>query len=192
MDKEREKILLQPPLNPLPIVGIAIQLVVGVIAIMAILEPGSGQGEFMTGRGCAVFLLWLSAFVGGIFGLAGFTWISAKPNKWRGISLAWFCILIAGATIFGSVYIPLKDRPYGANAKSAGRSAKLAEEVYYNDRDENQEGQYTTNLDLLLQVDKNLTDDPKVTFVFLHASNSGFTFYTQHAKSKGKAFTYTD
>ncbi|MCZ7582903.1 MAG: DUF3520 domain-containing protein [Deltaproteobacteria bacterium] len=43
----------------------------------------------------------------------------------------------------------------------------------------------------LLQYDKHLTDDPNITFTFFAANNSGYTFTTQHAKSK-KVFLFKD
>ena len=76
---------------------------------------------------------------------------------------------------------------YDASAKSAGRMAKLAEEVYYNTH-----ATYTSNLDALLAIDRNLTDDTNVTFIFDHASDRGFTLHTEHASGSGSTFVYHD
>ena len=39
---------------------------------------------------------------------------------------------------------------------------------------------------------KRLKEAAGVTFVFLHASQSGFTFYTEHREGKGKKFYFHD
>jgi hypothetical protein len=85
-----------------------------------------------------------------------------------------------------------KGKAHNASAKSAGRNAKVAEEVYYNDRkyEDGLEG-YTCNLDVLLKVDKNLNDDPGVTFIFLACDSSGFTLTTNH-RCSDMEFVYTD
>ncbi|MDP8221755.1 MAG: hypothetical protein P9L99_00225 [Candidatus Lernaella stagnicola] len=66
----------------------------------------------------------------------------------------------------------------------------MAQEIH---RQEN--NHYVDNLEELLKVDRGLTDDAQVTFVFGFVSESGFTFTTQHGKDKQKReveFNYRD
>lgn len=84
-----------------------------------------------------------------------------------------------------------KKRQNDDIAKLVGRRVRLAEEVYYNHR-EAAIGSYSKNLNELLGVDKNLTDNPSVTFRFLYASSKGYTFYTTHQEGTGKTFLYHD
>jgi len=84
-----------------------------------------------------------------------------------------------------------RKRQYDAKARSVGRNAKLAQEVYYNDR-ESVRGAYTSDLNDLLGVAKNLADDPNITFRFLHGSEKGFTFFTTHSEGTGRTFQYHD
>ena len=46
-------------------------------------------------------------------------------------------------------------------------------------------GTYSDNLDELLKIDPQLGNNPSITFEFLYASSSGYTFYSQH-KDCGK------
>jgi len=81
---------------------------------------------------------------------------------------------------------------YDSSAQSAGRNARLAEEVYYNDHGGEISGGYTCHLDDLLVYDNNLTDDPDVTFNFTACNCSGYTFTTTHRLGCGRVYTFSD
>ena len=88
-------------------------------------------------------------------------------------------------------FVQYRMKAYDASTRSAGRSAKLAEESYYYDKNVSG-GTYSDDLSELLKIDPRLTEDPEVTFVFSHAGQDSFTFYTTHAQGSGEKFTYTD
>lgn len=88
-------------------------------------------------------------------------------------------------------FISFRGQAYDNSAQSAGRNAKLAEEVWYNE----QGGpfpSYTDQLSDLLTVDHNLNDDPNVTFAFGVCNSSGFILWTEHALGTGYQFEYHD
>lgn len=111
----------------------------------------------------------------------------ANEKAFLAILFFLFCI---GSWI---VYTHLQFRPkaHDASAQSAGRNAKLAQEVYYHDTEDEEESTYTDNLNELLQVDKHLTDDPMITFIFGNCNASGYTFTTRH-KCGNRDYVYTD
>lgn len=104
-------------------------------------------------------------------------------------------IVIAIIGVLALISIPnfvnLRQKSRDASAKSTGKSLQLAEETYYNSG-QDAYGNFTSDLSKLLEVDKNLTDDPMVTFVFIHASASGYTVYTEHADGTGERFLFHD
>lgn len=85
------------------------------------------------------------------------------------------------------ILFTVKD--YNTSAQSAGRNAKIAEEVFYVGNLDFQK--YTDQLAELLIWDKNLTDDPGVTFIFGTCTASGYTFTTSHVKGD-KPYEFTD
>jgi Tfp pilus assembly protein PilE len=142
------------------------------------------------------------ALIGLILGLEAMKQIKARPAQQRGYGLALAgaiiggnCTIIIFLGILAAIAIPsfikFKDRDYDGSARAAGRNAKLAEEVLYYGVDEGEAPSYTDELSILLSIDKNLTDDTGVTFVFGACNASGFILTTQHAKG-GQTFQYTD
>jgi len=76
-------------------------------------------------------------------------------------------------------------------AQSAGRDAKIAEEIYYQNSGGENGGSYAGDLKSLLSLDKHLNEDGSVTFLFGHCNASGYTFTTRHPQGD-RDFTFTD
>ncbi|MCB1152701.1 MAG: hypothetical protein H6684_03635 [Deltaproteobacteria bacterium] len=74
-------------------------------------------------------------------------------------------------------------------AEEAGRSAKIAEEIFYNSLFSDP-GFYPTNLTDLITRCPSLNDFADVTFTFAPSDSSGYTITTQHARST-RTFVFT-
>lgn len=150
----------------------------------------------------AIFLIgFLFSIVGIILGIVAISKINKDPAELSGkglaiggiaTSCASFALLFLLALIAIPNFINLREKAYDASAKSAGRNAKLAQEVFYNDVYYAKDQTYTTDLNVLLKIDKHLIDDPGVTFNFLYGSTDGFTLTTTHKDGTGKEFMYQD
>ncbi len=137
-----------------------------------------------------------------ILGIVAIGQIRSNPKEQVGYGLALAGAIMGGLSSFVAVigvlaliaipnFISLRERAYNASAKSAGRNAKLAEEIWYNEAGGDISGAYTDKLSSLLSFDRNLTDDSDVTFNFGACNISGYTFTTQHA-SGNQTYEFTD
>ena len=148
-------------------------------------------------------------FVGAVFGVAALILgiaalrrIKARRAQLKGRGMAIAGVILGGLSIVLTILliIALIDilgphhraalASYDHSAQSAGRNAKLAEEIWFNEYEGDTDRQYTDKLFHLLSYDKNLTDDTSVTFIFGACNASGYTFTTIHAVgSKTNVFT---
>lgn len=119
-------------------------------------------------------------------------------RKLRGFTLIELMVVITIIGILALIAIPnfkgLRRRAHDVSAQSAGRQAKLAEEMYYNDHLDDYGGRYTSRLEDLLIYDRNIADDKGVTFIFGTTQlDTAFLFTTSHKDgSSGKTFIFTD
>jgi len=104
---------------------------------------------------------------------------------------AFFALFGTAALIAIPNFFALRSKAYDASAQSAGYNAQIAEELYFQNAGGDIDGRYTASLEDLLVWDKNLSDDPAVTFVFGACNASGYTFTTSHAQGH-QEFVFTD
>lgn len=110
---------------------------------------------------------------------------------------SWFdliiVLVIVGFFILCAIPNYTHHRHKGADdntALSAGRSTVLAYRIYFQEhQDEPDFAGDVDWLEKLLIHDRNLNDDPRVTFSFAVMNKKGFTFTTRHKKGK-KTFVY--
>ena len=99
----------------------------------------------------------------------------------KGFTLIELMIVVSIIGILALIAIPnfqnLRQKAHNASALSAGRNAKLAQEVIFQD---DETAMYANDLVPLLSVDGNLVDDDEVTFTFGNCNTSGYTYTTTH------------
>ena len=130
------------------------------------------------------------AFDGLVLGLAAMRQIKKDEKEKRGNSLAAVAAILGVYFTVVSInflYV-LHNRPYNASAYSAGRNARLSQEVWYN---EPHFPHYTDQLSDFLSFDRNLTDDTEVTFIFGECNSTGYTFTTKHKKGS-QTYLFTE
>ncbi|HPQ69225.1 MAG TPA: DUF4190 domain-containing protein [bacterium] len=90
-------------------------------------------------------------------------------------------------------YLSIQIKAHNAAAQNAGYNAKIAQELEYQNTNAGEpgSGKYADNLGTLLVWDRNLTDDPQVTFAFGSCDAQGYTFTTTHARGD-ELYKYID
>lgn len=108
-------------------------------------------------------------------------------------------IVVAIIGILALIAVPnfmnLRARAYNSSAQNSGRNAKMAEELYFQLKGGEHGYGYTNQMSDLLQMDRNLLDDPMVQWRFGDCNLSGYTFTTWHPKGATAPpfhFVFTD
>jgi type II secretory pathway pseudopilin PulG len=81
--------------------------------------------------------------------------------------------LLAGVGIVS--FMKMRQKSYNASAQSAAVHVAKTQAVFQSNN-----SRYAVNMDELLSVDRNLTDSPGVTFVWLAVTSSGYTINVRH------------
>jgi len=82
---------------------------------------------------------------------------------------------------------PAVRRKADANARSAGRMAKMAEEMYYASH-----SRYTNNLEDLEFLYHGITEDEGVTFIWGVVNEDTFKLTVKHKNGSGKTYVFSD
>jgi len=117
-----------------------------------------------------VFFAFLLAFIGQ--GIS--TGEANKPTK-RAATITFLIVVTLVCVLYNYSNMEAHRSYQNRAAKSAGIAAAEAEKKHFK-----KTKRYTDSLEDLLKIDQSLTNTNGVTFRFLHASSSGYTFYTRH------------
>ena len=92
----------------------------------------------------------------------------------------------------------LTPKAFDESARNAGRNFLVTSRAAYTNEFEDPQtkekkvlNSFTTDMTLLLDLNRNLLEDTGVTFTFVVANATGFTLTSTHAKGTGKVYTFT-
>jgi hypothetical protein len=130
---------------------------------------------------------------------AGLVDVRKNPRRLKGEARAWWSMAVSAFVLL--LYLALIPRPL-PDLFYEEPPAEIEERILClrDDRGPAPGGAYAHSLDVLLKVDKNLLDNPGVTFVFGDCNHWGYTFTTLHSRgarddetaSGRREFVFTD
>jgi len=163
--------------------------IIGILALIL------GIVSFIPYLGCLTCIPAIGCGIVGISQSRHDAELGGKGMGIAGIVMGTLAILLMIAWYAAGVAIPRykaeQHLMYTQAAEQAGRRARVAMELYYQETGGMHGGRFTNKLDNLLTIDPTLDDDPEIAFEFGSYSKKGYTFTTWHLKG-GDGILLTD